>query len=959
MDGTKVPSSTLPTTAPPPLPPGAGLSSLSLHPTRTTVNTGSSSHRSVSMASVSSEGSNGSGNPSAVDPVEVRALTGDVKVFNKAMSRLRSVNQPDPDSVESIKFLCHERLGELLNILRNMLEKYPSLRSPSVINSASYLVVQLKDYAEQDDWADEKEFHDAIDNLAITFSNRVSEYLTGDIAAEAAAGPSRDYHRGSGAGPDYDGAPAMSPFALAAAAASAALDDDLPQQELLTPEEIDRYWMLNAKGVDHALHYAKMWSKYAKEVMNYVDKRAGLEQEMARGLSKLAQSTRPALKEESYLPLQSVFCTALDQDLEMCARTQATCSELQGNKFVEPLQQRLSEQNKSRQALKKRWVKELKRVSEAVINLNKAKSMYHDRNKEYERCVEAVRIAEQAAELGAAGEGKVDKRKRLEEDALAKTREYKTHYMQCVEEANSRHRRVYELKAEVLVKIREMILQCDQTMKTVTVAYHQMQHKLTSPVPIQFQSLCEKSRLYEPGSQFMDYAKTMLQQEGDAADQSSDPFKVELPGMEGRDELMQFFGRGHSSSGAQRKSVDLGDEGTYKFKGDKSGPAPPVAWAPSMCPIEPSDTDSIESRDSCKSLEASPPASPCMMRHPPTSQQVDEVDADGGGGGGGGREGMIGPSGGATAGDRAGGSSSALKDVKESLASQTHRFRKLKTPTKCRECDSYVFVGGFDCQDCGLSVHRKCLEVLALQCGHKRLPRKMPTFGVDLGQHLLESGAHIPPIVSKCVAEIERRGVHIKGIYRMSGVKHKVAKICQAFESAPDLVELTDIQPNIIANVLKRYMSDLPEPLITVVLYPDFVRVAKKFPNKSPAGYEDHEDVDEVMEATVVSELTELTRRLPRHHLRTLEFLMHHLLRVSKKSDHNGMTANNLARVFCPTLMRTAEGSDSLSSLFDTDHQTRVVELLILHAATIFGPPESVLPSSTSSGSREDGYHQI
>ena len=65
-----------------------------------------------------------------------------------------------------------------------------------------------------------------------------------------------------------------------------------------------------------------------------------------------------------------------------------------------------------------------------VSNLNKAKNMYHDKNKEYERCAEAVRIAEQAAELGAAGEGKVDKRKRLEEEALAKTMDYKAVYMQ-------------------------------------------------------------------------------------------------------------------------------------------------------------------------------------------------------------------------------------------------------------------------------------------------------------------------------------------------------------------------------------------------------------------------------------------------------------------------------------------------------------------------------------------------
>ena len=31
------------------------------------------------------------------------------------------------------------------------------------------------------------------------------------------------------------------------------------------------------------------------------------------------------------------------------------------------------------------------------------------------------------------------------------------------------------------------------------VAYCQMQHRLASPAPIQFEALCEKSQLYEPG----------------------------------------------------------------------------------------------------------------------------------------------------------------------------------------------------------------------------------------------------------------------------------------------------------------------------------------------------------------------------------------------------------------------------------------------------------------------------
>ena len=41
------------------------------------------------------------------------------------------------------------------------------------------------------------------------------------------------------------------------------------------------------------------------------------------------------------------------------------------------------------------------------------------------------------------------------------------------------------------------------------MAYFQLQHTLTAPVPVQFQTLCESSRLYEPGSQFMEYVKRL------------------------------------------------------------------------------------------------------------------------------------------------------------------------------------------------------------------------------------------------------------------------------------------------------------------------------------------------------------------------------------------------------------------------------------------------------------------
>lgn len=60
---------------------------------------------------------------------------------------------------------------------------------------------------------------------------------------------------------------------------------------------------------------------------------------------------------------------------------------------------------------------------------------------------------------------------------------------------------------EVLQQVRELMCQCDQTMKAVTVAYFQLQHTVSAPAPVQFQTLCESSRMYEPGSQYMEFVR--------------------------------------------------------------------------------------------------------------------------------------------------------------------------------------------------------------------------------------------------------------------------------------------------------------------------------------------------------------------------------------------------------------------------------------------------------------------
>lgn len=43
------------------------------------------------------------------------------------------------------------------------------------------------------------------------------------------------------------------------------------------------------------------------------------------------------------------------------------------------------------------------------------------------------------------------------------------------------------------------------------------------------------------------------------------------------------------------------------------------------------------------------------------------------------------------------GTANAFRNVRLSPAARMHVFRKLRTPSRCRECDSYVYFQGAEC----------------------------------------------------------------------------------------------------------------------------------------------------------------------------------------------------------------------------------------------------------------------
>lgn len=102
-------------------------------------------------------------------------------------------------------------------------------------------------------------------------------------------------------------------------------------------------------------------------------------------------------------------------------------------------------------------------------------------------------------------------------------------------------------------------------------------------------------------------------------------------------------------------------------------------------------------------------------------------------------------------------------------------------------------------------------------------------YGVDLSE-LMRSGK-IPLVVEKCIDEIERRGLEEVGIYRVAGSGETVSYLRQQLNRNATNVNLGDddwIDINVVADALKQFFRDLPQPLLTFDLYGDFMKASGK-----------------------------------------------------------------------------------------------------------------------------------
>ncbi|XP_076264003.1 rho GTPase-activating protein 1-like isoform X1 [Rhynchophorus ferrugineus] len=203
-----------------------------------------------------------------------------------------------------------------------------------------------------------------------------------------------------------------------------------------------------------------------------------------------------------------------------------------------------------------------------------------------------------------------------------------------------------------------------------------------------------------------------------------------------------------------------------------------------------------------------------------------------------------------------------------------------------------------------------------LSAPDNQLDPVIPTqqFGVTLQFIRDNYSVSIPPIVRHCVEYLDQPdALETEGIFRRSASVMKV----QALKEQANAGKAPPFDtPHEAASLLKKFLRDLKEPLLTYELYDEIIQ----FQNWSKE--------EQLRNVSIL-----VMEKLPEDNYKTLKYVIGFLSRVMERSDLNKMNAQNLAVVFGPNLVWSELVSMSLAAIGPINMFT---QFLLQHHNEIF-----------------------
>uniref|UniRef100_A0A8D2QJG1 Rho-GAP domain-containing protein n=1 Tax=Zonotrichia albicollis TaxID=44394 RepID=A0A8D2QJG1_ZONAL len=174
-------------------------------------------------------------------------------------------------------------------------------------------------------------------------------------------------------------------------------------------------------------------------------------------------------------------------------------------------------------------------------------------------------------------------------------------------------------------------------------------------------------------------------------------------------------------------------------------------------------------------------------------------------------------------------------------------------------------------------------------------------FGVSLlelqQQGLSKNG--IPIVVWNIVEYLTQHGMTQEGLFRVNGSMKMVEQLRLQYERGEEVELVKDGDVYSAASLLKLFLRELPDGIITSALHPRFIQL-----------YQDSRN-----DMQKESYLKELLKELPDAHYSLLKYLCQFLIKVAEHHVENRMNLGNLATVFGPNFFHVRSGFEGMKEL--------------------------------------------
>ncbi|KAL4903863.1 hypothetical protein BDW74DRAFT_155523 [Aspergillus multicolor] len=164
---------------------------------------------------------------------------------------------------------------------------------------------------------------------------------------------------------------------------------------------------------------------------------------------------------------------------------------------------------------------------------------------------------------------------------------------------------------------------------------------------------------------------------------------------------------------------------------------------------------------------------------------------------------------------------------------------------------------------------------------------------------------YVPIVVAKCGVFLKEKATDVEGIFRLNGSAKRIKDLQEIFDSPERYgkgLDWTGYTVHDAANVLRRYLNQLPEPIVPLEFYERFREPLRKFQSQAQEKGPSQES-EAAEHSKAVAAYQQLIRELPPLNKQLLLYILDLLAVFASKSDQNRMNSANLSAIFQPGLL--------------------------------------------------------